>query len=161
MKKFEIETSSKRQTFIEGWLAEDNELCDLLIELFESNESKHNIGESYTGLNKETKDSIDMVINPIDLKSHDYKPVSNYITHLNKCYWEYLKKYNLDKENVLVMGDDIPDIPIIKLAGIGCCPQDAVPEVKAVSNYISQKNGGKGCVRDVIEQVMKIQNKWI
>jgi len=61
----------------------------------------------------------------------------------------------------LVMGDDIPDIPIIKLAGIGCCPQDAVPEVKSVSNYISQKNGGKGCVRDVIEQVMKIQNKWI
>ena len=59
------------------------------------------------------------------------------------------------------MGDDIPDIPIIKLAGIGCCSQDAVPEVKAVSNYISQKNGGKGCVRDVIEQVMKIQNKWI
>ena len=59
------------------------------------------------------------------------------------------------------MGDDIPDIPIIKLAGIGCCPQDAVPEVKAVSDYISQIIGGKGCVRDVIEQVMKIQNKWI
>ena len=76
-------------------------------------------------------------------------------------FHHFLMKYNLNKENVLVMGDDIPDIPIIKLAGIGCCPQDAVPEVKAVSNYISQKNGGKGCVRDVIEQVMKIQNKWI
>tara|TARA_Y100000590_G_scaffold468339_1_gene650749 strand:+ start:2096 stop:2704 length:609 start_codon:yes stop_codon:yes gene_type:complete len=96
MKKFEIETSPKRQTFIEGWLAEDNELCDNLIELFESNESKHIIGESYTGLNKETKDSIDMVINPIDIENIDYKPVSNYMTHLNKCYWEYLKKYNMD-----------------------------------------------------------------
>ena len=90
-------------------------------------------------------------IEEIHLKSHDkIVPFNN-----------FLKKYNLDKENVLVMGDDIPDIPIIKLAGIGCCPQDAVPEIKAVSNYISQKNGGKGCVRDVIEQVMKIQNKWI
>ena len=57
------------------------------------------------------------------------------------------------------MGDDIPDIPIIKLTqGIGCAP-DAVPEVKAVSNYISQKNGGKGCIEDVIEQVMKMQKK--
>ena len=90
-------------------------------------------------------------IEEIHLKSHDkIVPFNN-----------FLKKYNLDKENVLVIGDDIPDIPIIKIAGIGCCPQDAVPEVKAVSNYISQKNGGKGCVRDVIEQVMKIQNKWI
>ena len=67
----------------------------------------------------------------------------------------------LSNEEILVMGDDIPDIPIIKAAGIGCCPQDAVPEVKAAANYVSQKNGGNGCVRDVIEQVMKIQNKWI
>ena len=90
-------------------------------------------------------------IEEIHLKSHDkIVPFNN-----------FLSKYKLNKENVLVMGDDIPDIPIIKLAGIGCCPQDAVPEVKSVSNYISQKNGGKGCVRDVIEQVMKIQNKWI
>ena len=73
----------------------------------------------------------------------------------------FLEKNKFDKRNVLVMGDDLPDIPIIKLAGVGCCPQDAVPEVKAVSDYVSQNNGGKGCVRDVIEQVMKIQNKWI
>ena len=90
-------------------------------------------------------------IEEIHLKSHDkIAPFNN-----------FLKKYKLVKENVLVMGDDIPDIPIIKLAGIGCCPQDAVPEVKAVSDYISHIIGGKGCVRDVIEQVMKIQNKWI
>ena len=65
MKKFELQESQKKQTFIEGWLSDDEELCDQLIELFESNESKHNIGESYTGLDKEVKDSIDMVINII------------------------------------------------------------------------------------------------
>ena len=59
------------------------------------------------------------------------------------------------------MGDDIPDIPIIKAAGIGCCPQDAVQEVKNSSDYISQKSGGMGAVRDIIEQVMKIHKKWI
>lgn len=97
MKKFELQESQKKQTFIEGWLSDDEELCDQLIELFESNESKHNIGESYTGLDKEVKDSIDMVINPLDLENKEYKPVSNYMTHLNNCYWEYSKKYNLDK----------------------------------------------------------------
>ena len=90
-------------------------------------------------------------IDEIHLKSYDkIVPFNN-----------FLEKNKFDKRNVLVMGDDLPDIPIIKLAGVGCCPQDAVQEVKSVSNYISQKNGGKGCVRDVIEQVMKIQNKWI
>ena len=72
-----------------------------------------------------------------------------------------IRDSNISSEEILVMGDDIPDIPIIKAAGIGCCPQDSVPEVKAAADYISQKNGGNGCVRDVIEQVMKIQNKWI
>jgi 3-deoxy-D-manno-octulosonate 8-phosphate phosphatase (KDO 8-P phosphatase) len=61
---------------------------------------------------------------------------------------------------VLYMGDDIPDVPVLKLVGMPSCPQDAVPEVKRVSKYISHKLGGEGCVRDVIEQVMKVQNKW-
>ena len=58
------------------------------------------------------------------------------------------------------MGDDIPDFPVMKLAGLPCCPQDAVPEIKAISKYVSHKYGGKGCVRDVIEQVLKVQGKW-
>jgi 3-deoxy-D-manno-octulosonate 8-phosphate phosphatase (KDO 8-P phosphatase) len=58
------------------------------------------------------------------------------------------------------MGDDMPDVPAIEFAGLGCCPQDAIPECKAVSQYISHKNGGDGCVRDVIEQVLKVQGKW-
>ena len=58
------------------------------------------------------------------------------------------------------MGDDIPDIPVLKIVGLSCCPQDAVNEVKDICRYISSKNGGKGAVRDVIEQVMKIHGKW-
>lgn len=72
----------------------------------------------------------------------------------------YLKDGNIKLENVLFMGDDIPDYPVMKLVGLPACPQDAVPEIKAISKYISHKNGGKGCVRDVIEQVLKVQGKW-
>ncbi len=80
----------------------------------------------------------------------------NKISQLN----EFLEKYNLKRENVLYMGDDIPDLQVMKLVGLPCCPQDAVPEIKAISKYVSHKKGGKGAVRDVIEQVLKVQGKW-
>jgi len=73
---------------------------------------------------------------------------------------EYLDIYNIEPSSVLYMGDDIPDIPVMKLCGLATCPKDAVPEVQNISGYISQKKGGKGCVRDVIEQVLKVQDKW-
>lgn len=73
---------------------------------------------------------------------------------------EYLTANNIDPKNVLYMGDDMPDVPPMKLVGMPTCPQDAIPEIKAVSKYISQKNGGNGCARDVIEQVLKAQGKW-
>jgi 3-deoxy-D-manno-octulosonate 8-phosphate phosphatase (KDO 8-P phosphatase) len=75
-------------------------------------------------------------------------------------YEEILTKYNLDAKNVLYMGDDIPDYPVMKLVGLPCCPKDAAQEIQNVSKYVSQKNGGKGCARDVIEQVLKVQGKW-
>lgn len=74
---------------------------------------------------------------------------------------EYLDIYDIKTENVLYMGDDIPDIPVMKIIGLPTCPQDAVAEVKEISKYVSFKKGGKGCVRDVIEQVLKVQGKWI
>ncbi|MBU2920642.1 HAD-IIIA family hydrolase [Winogradskyella psychrotolerans] len=74
--------------------------------------------------------------------------------------YSYLDQHNISKSQVLYMGDDIPDYPVMKLVGLPCCPQDAVPEIKAISKYISHKNGGKGAVRDVIEQVLKVQGKW-
>lgn len=73
---------------------------------------------------------------------------------------EYLDIYNIAPGQVLYMGDDIPDLPVMQLIGLPTCPQDAVPEIKSVSKYISHVNGGKGCVRDVIEQTLKVQGKW-
>ncbi len=74
---------------------------------------------------------------------------------------EFMDIYNLKAENVLYMGDDIPDLYVMKLVGMPCCPQDAAAEIKEVSRYVSHKKGGKGCVRDVIEQVLKVQGKWL
>lgn len=75
-------------------------------------------------------------------------------------YNELVEKYNLKPENVLYMGDDVPDFPVMKLVGFPCCPNDAVREIQQVSIYISDKKGGEGCVRDVIEQIMRVQGKW-
>lgn len=75
-------------------------------------------------------------------------------------YNELVEKYNLKPENVLYMGDDVPDFPVMKLVGLPCCPNDAAREIQQVSKYISDKKGGEGCVRDIIEQVLKVQGKW-
>lgn len=73
---------------------------------------------------------------------------------------EYLEINEISAENVLYMGDDIPDYMPMEVVGLPTCPKDAVPEIQNISKYISQKRGGKGCVRDVIEQVLKVQDKW-
>lgn len=72
----------------------------------------------------------------------------------------YLKEKGVDRKNILYMGDDLPDYEIMQEVGLPTCPQDAVPEIKSISKYVSHKKGGKGCVRDVLEQVMKVQGKW-
>lgn len=76
-------------------------------------------------------------------------------------YDAFLQKYGLRDEEVLYMGDDIPDYEVMKRCGCPCCPADAVPEIKAVSIYVSHRNGGYGCGRDVVEQVLKAQDKWL
>lgn len=81
--------------------------------------------------------------------------------HKTKTMNTYLKENSIKLENVLYMGDDIPDLHVMKEVGLPCCPQDAVQEIKGISKYVSHKKGGKGCVRDVIEQVLKVQNKWL
>lgn len=72
-----------------------------------------------------------------------------------------MKTHGMKSENVLYMGDDLPDIPAMELAGVRCCPADAVEEVKELCHYISHRKGGHGAVRDVIEQVLKSQNLWM
>ncbi|MDR1683718.1 MAG: HAD hydrolase family protein [Candidatus Symbiothrix sp.] len=74
---------------------------------------------------------------------------------------DFLQKTGLQPEEVCYVGDDIPDYEIMEIVGLPACPADAVPEIKAVSKYISLKNGGQGVGRDVIEQVLKAQDKWM
>jgi 3-deoxy-D-manno-octulosonate 8-phosphate phosphatase (KDO 8-P phosphatase) len=70
------------------------------------------------------------------------------------------KQHNLKWSEILYMGDDLPDIPVLQEVGLPCCPADAVSEVKQCSQYISPISGGRGCVRDVIEKVLKLNGHW-
>lgn len=74
---------------------------------------------------------------------------------------DFLQKRELKASEVLYMGDDIPDYEVMKICGFPCCPADAAPEIKTISRYISPINGGYGCGRDVIEQVMKANGDWL
>ena len=74
---------------------------------------------------------------------------------------EYRAKNNLQWDEILYMADDLPDLALMKMVGLPCCPADAVPEILELSKYISPVNGGFGCVRDVIEKVLRVQDKWI
>lgn len=76
--------------------------------------------------------------------------------------WEtFTEKYGLKDEEIIYMGDDIPDYEVMLRAGCPCCPADACPEIKSISKYVSDRRGGYGCVRDVIEQVLRAQGKWV
>lgn len=80
--------------------------------------------------------------------------------HKLPCFEEFCTMYDLKPEEVLYLGDDIPDIEIMEQCGLAVCPADAVAEVKAVVAHISTYEGGKGCVRDIVEQVLKVHDKW-
>lgn len=83
--------------------------------------------------------------------------VSNKIAVFN----QYIKDNGLDPSQVLYMGDDIPDYEVMLQSGVSACPADAAEEIKGISTYISPHKGGEGCVRDVIEQVLKIRGDWL
>lgn len=75
-------------------------------------------------------------------------------------YKDLKKRYNFSDEQVVYMGDDIPDYEVMKAAGVAACPQDAAVEIKHISDYQSPYFGGNHCVRDIIEQTMRVQGKW-
>lgn len=81
--------------------------------------------------------------------------------HKLEIFESWIENNGLSTEEVLYMGDDIPDLKCLALAGLACCPADACAEVRASSNYISRFDGGYGCCRDVIEQVLKANNHWL
>ncbi len=72
----------------------------------------------------------------------------------------YIQLHQIEAREVLYMGDDLPDYAVMKTVGLPCCPADAVPEIKSISTYISVFKGGEGCVRDVIEKVLKLNGHW-
>tara|TARA_B100000767_G_C19775475_1_gene542305 strand:- start:1918 stop:2448 length:531 start_codon:yes stop_codon:yes gene_type:complete len=80
--------------------------------------------------------------------------------HKIEPYEDFIFNYNLKPEKIVYMGDDTPDIEVMVKVGVSCCPKDAVTDVKEIADYISHKKGGKGCVRDIIEQVLRVQGKW-
>lgn len=76
-------------------------------------------------------------------------------------YNELKEKYKLSDEEIAYVGDDIPDYEVLTKCGLPCCPSDAAPEIKDICTYISHKEGGKGCARDILEQILKTQNLWM
>lgn len=77
------------------------------------------------------------------------------------CLKDFLNKTKISSDEIMYMGDDMPDYEIMKEVGLPVCPADAVSDIKNISKYISYFDGGKGCARDVIEQVLRAQNKWV
>lgn len=87
---------------------------------------------------------------------HIYTGQNNKVEAFN----DLLSKADLKADEVLYMADDMPDIPLLEVAGFPCCPADACDDVKEKCTYISTLPGGQGCVRDIIEKTMKLQDKW-
>lgn len=83
------------------------------------------------------------------------------VEHKIEVFNDYLEKNGLKKEEVVYMGDDIPDYQVMQQAAVAACPADASEEIRSISHYISHFEGGRGCVRDIIEQVLKLQQKWM
>jgi 3-deoxy-D-manno-octulosonate 8-phosphate phosphatase (KDO 8-P phosphatase) len=103
------------------------------------------------GKSHDVKDRLEgLGVTEVHLSSHTKLAVYNDIKERHQL---------IDKE-IAYMGDDIPDYPVMKTVGLAACPQDAVPEIKAIAHYQSPKNGGENCVRDIIEQTLRVQGKW-
>lgn len=114
-------------------------------------EAGYNIAIISGGTNEAVRNRLQLLgVNDIYLKVYDKV----------EKYNEYIDMYQLNPEEILYMGDDLPDISVMKRVGAATAPQDADPEVLKIADYISNKIGGSGCVRDVIEQVMRVQGKW-
>lgn len=96
------------------------------------------------------------------LRYEGFPGIEIFLSVSNKIelFKEYMAKNQLKPENILVMGDDIPDYKMMQMAGVKCCPADAAEEIKHIADYISIRQGGNGAVRDVIEQVLRLHGKW-
>ena len=83
------------------------------------------------------------------------------VDNKKEAYEDFLTKHQVDEETILYMGDDIPDYEVMRRVGFPTCPRNAAPEILEISQYVSPIEGGYGCVRDVIEKVLRIHGKWM
>mgnify|MGYP001026023784 FL=1 len=81
-------------------------------------------------------------------------------SHKDEAMSDFMFSHDLKSEEIMYMGDDIPDIAAMQMISLPTCPSDASPEIKAICQFVSKKNGGEGCVRDIIEQIMRSHEKW-
>ena len=103
------------------------------------------------GSSEVTKDALLRIgVDHVFLKQHDKL----------SCYKDYIAEHNIKDENVLYMGDDLPDWEVMQRVGVAVCPSDSAQEIKDICLYISDKKGGEGCARDVIEQVLRVRGDW-
>jgi 3-deoxy-D-manno-octulosonate 8-phosphate phosphatase (KDO 8-P phosphatase) len=77
-----------------------------------------------------------------------------------QCYKDYINEHGLNEDEILYMGDDLPDYEVMKRVGVATCPYNSASEIKDICLYISNRNGGEGCVRDIVEQVLRSQGNW-
>jgi 3-deoxy-D-manno-octulosonate 8-phosphate phosphatase (KDO 8-P phosphatase) len=77
------------------------------------------------------------------------------------CYKNFIATHNISEQEIVYMGDDLQDLEVMKRAAVPVCPADAAPQIRELCVYFSQKRGGEGCVRDIIEQVLRLHGKWI
>lgn len=100
---------------------------------------------------------------PMVKKRMEYLGVTDYYANTDNkmtAFEDFKNKYQLKTEEILAMGDDLPDIPLLQNSAVGVCPINAVHQVKSIADYISTVHGGNGAVREIIEQVMTLQDKW-
>lgn len=97
---------------------------------------------------------------PVRLKRLGVQEVHMGVMDKLTTYNDVLSRLGSRADQVLVMGDDMPDLPMLQNCYVPCCPADAATEVRNASIYVSTNNGGQGCVRDVIEQVLRLQGNW-
>ena len=95
------------------------------------------------------------------LRKLGIKDIYSGVRDKKHVFQEHCQVRKIQNDHILYMGDDLPDIEVMKSVGLACAPKNAVPEIKEIAKYISPKKGGKGCVRDVIEQTLKSQGRWI
>lgn len=94
------------------------------------------------------------------LEALGIKDIYSGISDKLEAFEAFVTQYELDPLGILYMGDDLPDYPVMRRVGLATCPKNAAPELFPITNYVSPYNGGEGCVRDVIEKVMRLQGNW-